>query len=148
VFSKRSPRTRSSKKRRKWLNFLPHVAKNQATGSIVVKNIATTIVVINAIAMIANPTIVIKRINATIVLDAPTRTQSAASPMTRRMIASAITSRKRETSPCIMTSLFVEPGQFIWKKELFLLKISFALSFLVLILLKQQELQQSQCGSR
>ncbi len=38
--------------------------------------------------------------------------------------------------------LFVEHGLFVWKKELLLLKISFALLFLVLLSLKQQEVQQ------
>jgi hypothetical protein len=49
-------------------------------------------------------TIVIETINATIVVNATTRTQIATSPMTRRMIASTITPRKRGTRPCIMTS--------------------------------------------
>jgi hypothetical protein len=77
---------------------------NQATGSNNVINIATTIKVTYAIATIANPTIVIKTIDATIVLDTTTRTQRAISPTTRRMITSAITSRKKATRPCIMTS--------------------------------------------
>jgi hypothetical protein len=54
--------------------------------------------------MINNPTIVIKTINTTIALDATTRTGGAISPTTRRMIAGKITSRKRATRPCIMTS--------------------------------------------
>jgi hypothetical protein len=54
--------------------------------------------------MTANLTIIIKTIDARIVLNAMTRTQRAASPTKRRMIASAITSRKRATRPCIMTS--------------------------------------------
>jgi hypothetical protein len=77
---------------------------NQATGSIIVINIATTIKATNAITVIADQTIVIETIHATIILDAMTRTQRATSPTTRRMIASAITSRKRATRPCIMTS--------------------------------------------
>jgi hypothetical protein len=55
-------------------------------------------------ATIANLTIVIKTIEAMIVVNAMTRTRGATSPTTRRMIASAITSRKRATRPCIMTS--------------------------------------------
>jgi hypothetical protein len=43
-------------------------------------------------------------IDATIALNARTRTQKATSPATRRMIASAIISRKSATRPCIMTS--------------------------------------------
>ncbi len=39
-----------------------------------------------------------------IVVNATTRTQGTASHTTRRMIASAITSRKRVTRPCTMTS--------------------------------------------
>jgi hypothetical protein len=67
--------------------------------------------------------------------------------MIRRMIASAITSRKRATRPCIMTVLFVELRQLVQKKESILFKISFALLFSVLVLLslKQQELQQQSC---
>ncbi len=46
-----------------------------------------------------------------IVVDATIRTQKATSPMTRRMIASAITPRKRAMRPCIMTSpLFQAPA--------------------------------------
>jgi hypothetical protein len=51
-----------------------------------------------------NLTIVIKTIGAMIALDAMTRTGGATSPTTRRMIASTITSRKRVTRPCTMTS--------------------------------------------
>jgi hypothetical protein len=54
--------------------------------------------------MINDPTIVIETINATIALNATTRTQRVPCPTTRRMIAGAITSRKRATRPCIMTS--------------------------------------------
>ncbi len=48
--------------------------------------------------------IIIKTIDAMIVVDVTTRTRGTASPTTRRMIASAITSRKRVTRPCTMTS--------------------------------------------
>jgi hypothetical protein len=54
--------------------------------------------------MITNLTIVIETTDATIALDMTTRTQKAPGPMTRRMIASTITPRKRATRPCIMTS--------------------------------------------
>jgi hypothetical protein len=54
--------------------------------------------------MINNLTIVIKTINATIILVMTTRTTRATSPMRRMMIASAITTRKRATRPCTMTS--------------------------------------------
>jgi hypothetical protein len=43
-------------------------------------------------------------LDATIALNAMTRTQRAQSPTTRRMIASTITPRKRATRPCTMTS--------------------------------------------
>jgi hypothetical protein len=56
------------------------------------------------IATIANLIIVIKTINAMIMVDATTRTRGTTSPTTRRMIASAITSRKRVTRPCTITS--------------------------------------------
>ncbi len=49
-------------------------------------------------------TIVIKTINMMIVVGATTRTQRATSPTARRMIASAITPKKRATRPCTMTS--------------------------------------------
>jgi hypothetical protein len=84
--------------------FLQHVAVNQATSSTIATNIAITIEVTNVIATIANLIIVIETINAMIVVDAMTRMQGTASPTTRRMIASAITSRKRVTRPCTMTS--------------------------------------------
>jgi hypothetical protein len=84
--------------------FLQHVAVNQATSSTVATNIAITIKATDVIATIADLIIVIKTINAMIVVDATTRIRGTASPTTRRMIASAITSRKRATRPCIMTS--------------------------------------------
>jgi hypothetical protein len=77
---------------------------NQATVNIAVINIATIIEATNATAMIDDLTIIIKMIGAMIALDAATRTWGATSPMTRRMIASAISSRKRVTRPCTMTS--------------------------------------------
>jgi hypothetical protein len=80
---------------------------NRATVNIAVVNIATIIEATNATAMIDNPTIIIKTIGATIALNVTTRTRRATSPMTRRMIASVITSRKRVTRPCTMTSLQV-----------------------------------------
>jgi hypothetical protein len=122
---------------------------NQATNSIIVVNIATTIKASNAIAMIAGLTIVIETLNATIALDATIRTQRATSPMTRRIIASTITPRKRAMWPCIMTSPLCGAWENVRKKESFSFKISFALLFLfsVLLLLKQQELQQPPCGS-
>ncbi len=80
------------------------VAVNQAIGSILVVNIATTIKVTNTIATVVDLTIVIKTINTTIALNAMTMTQRSPSPTTRRMIASAITPRKRVTRPCTMTS--------------------------------------------
>jgi hypothetical protein len=64
----------SSQRKGKRLNFLLHVAVNQATVNIAVVNIATTTKATDATAMINNPTNVIKMINATIALDAMTRT--------------------------------------------------------------------------
>jgi hypothetical protein len=77
---------------------------NQATINIAVVNIASTIKATDATAMIDNPTIAIKTVKATNALDATTRMQEATSPTKRRMIAGTITSRKRVTRPCIMTS--------------------------------------------
>jgi hypothetical protein len=104
AFLIRLPRIRSSRRKRKWLIFLPHIAVNQATASIAVTTTATIIEATNVTAMIANLIIIIKIIDAMIVVDMMTRTQGTASPTTRRMIASAITSRKRVTRPCTMTS--------------------------------------------
>jgi hypothetical protein len=77
---------------------------NQATVIIAVTNTTSTIKATVAIAAIANLTIIIKTINAMIVVNATIRMQGATNPMTRRMIASKITSRKRATRPYIMTS--------------------------------------------
>jgi hypothetical protein len=101
---RRLPRTRSSQRNKKRLIFLPRVVVNQATINIVVVHIATIIKATGATATITNPTILIETINAMITLNAKTRNQTAPSPMTRRMITSAITPRKRATRPCIMTS--------------------------------------------
>jgi hypothetical protein len=87
--------------------------------------------------------IVIKMINAMIVVNTTTWTQGKISPTTRRMIAIAITSRKRVTRPCTMTSPLCQARQFGQKKEL--ISISFALLLLFLLLLKQQELQKPSC---
>ncbi len=57
--------------------FLPCVAVNQATVSITVVNIATTIKATDTTATIANPTILIEMINATFALNGTTRTQRA-----------------------------------------------------------------------
>ncbi len=100
----RSPRIRSSRRKRKRLIFLLHVAVNQATVSIAVRNIAIIIKATNGTGMIDDPTIVIKTIGIAIAFKVMTRTQKAPSPTTRRMIASAITPRKGATRPCIMTS--------------------------------------------
>jgi hypothetical protein len=104
VFLRRLSRTRSSQRKGKWLIFLLRVAVNQATINIAVTNTAITIEATNAIATIADLTIIIKTINAMIVDNATTRIQRETSPMTRRMITSTITPRKRATRPCIMTS--------------------------------------------
>ncbi len=104
VFLRRSPRTRSSQKRRRWLIFLSCAAMKWATSSIFATNIMTFIKGTNAIVTTDNPTIVIKMIDATIVLVAMTRSLRTASPTRRRMIASVISPRKRVTRPCTTTS--------------------------------------------
>jgi hypothetical protein len=93
-----------SHRKGKQLNFLSHIAVNQDTINIAVVNIATMIEATNATAMIDNLTILIETIDATIALNVTTKTQGATSPTARRMIAGAITSRKRAMRPCIMTS--------------------------------------------
>jgi hypothetical protein len=69
---------------------------NQATVNIAVVTTATIIEATDAIAMIANLTIVIKTIDATITLDVMTRTQKAPGPMTRRMIARRLLQEKEQ----------------------------------------------------
>jgi hypothetical protein len=103
AFSRRLPRTRSSRRKEKWLIFLLRIAVNQATVNITVTNTVITIKVTDTIAIIANLTIVIEMIDTMIVGDAMTRIQRERSPTTRRMIARVITPRKRATWPCIMT---------------------------------------------
>jgi hypothetical protein len=77
---------------------------NWASSSIVATSITTTIEATNVTTTIANLSIFIKTINATTVLIMKIRSQRAASPMKRNMIASVIISRKRATRPCAMTS--------------------------------------------
>jgi hypothetical protein len=96
-------KSRSSQKRIRQLIFLSCAAINQATGSIVAIG-ATIIEASDTIAMPDNPTTVIETIDTIIILFAMARTIRATSSIRRRMVASAITSRKRVTSPCTMTS--------------------------------------------
>jgi hypothetical protein len=91
-------------KEKRRLMFLPRVAVNWATVSIAVVTTVTIIEATNAIATITDLTTIIERTNATIALDVTTRTWKVPSPMTKRMITSTITPRKRATRPCIMTS--------------------------------------------
>ncbi len=104
LYKPQQPRTRSSQRKRIQPMFLPCIAMNQDTSSTVATNIGTTIKATDMIATIANLNIVIKTINALIMGNGTTRTQGTTSPTTRRMIASAITSRKRAMRPCTMTS--------------------------------------------
>jgi hypothetical protein len=104
AFSRRLPRTRSNQKKRVRLIFLQHIAVNRATSSTVATDIVITIEATNVIATTADLIILIKMIDAMIVVNVTTRTQGTISPTTRRMIASAIPSRKRATRPCTMTS--------------------------------------------
>ncbi len=103
AFLRRLPRRSSSQKRRRRLIFPSCAAVIQATGRIVAR-IATIIEATNANATTDDPIIIIKIIDTTITLITKTRTTRATSPMRRRMIASMITSRKRVTRPCTMTS--------------------------------------------
>jgi hypothetical protein len=117
VLDKIAKDKRSSQRKRKRLIFLPRVAVNQATISIAVVTTTTIIKATNAIATITNLTTVIKTTNAMIALDVTTRTQKVPSPTTRRMIASAITRRKRATRPCIMTSPLSQAPAICSEKE-------------------------------
>ncbi len=90
AFLRRLPRTESSQKRRRLLMFLSRVAVNQAT-SIVATSTASIIKATDTIAKTKDLTIIIKMIDATFILVVTTRTPRTASPMRRRMIASAIT---------------------------------------------------------
>jgi hypothetical protein len=65
---------------------------------------ATIIKATDAVTTTNNPTIIIEMIDDRIVLVTKIRTLKAASPKRRNMITSAITSRKRVTRPCTMTS--------------------------------------------
>ncbi len=102
AFLRRS-RRRNSQERRGRLIFPSHTAVTWATSSIIAR-IATTIKATNAIMMTDDMTIVNEMIDTAITLIAKTRTTRTKSPMRIRMIASAITSRKIATRPCIMTS--------------------------------------------
>ncbi len=144
AFFRRLPRTKSSQRKRRWLIFPLRI--NWATSSIVGTSIATTIKATITIMMTNEPSIVIKTIKATIVLVTTIRTLRTASHMTKRMIASAITSRKEQWGHAQWPLLFVKCRHLVRKKDSILFKISFALSFLVLLLLKEQELWQSFCG--
>jgi hypothetical protein len=73
--------------------------------------------VTDAIAKITDLTIVIKMIDAMITLDVMIKTRKAPSPMTRRMLASMITPKKRATRPCIMTSSLSQAPAICPEKE-------------------------------
>jgi hypothetical protein len=96
-------RRKSSQKRRRWLIFLPLAAMIQATVSIVAKT-ATAIKATDSIATNDYMRIAIEKINAMITLVVKRRT-SRKSSTRRRMIASAITSRRKVARPCTMTTL-------------------------------------------
>jgi hypothetical protein len=87
---KKQPKEKST------LMFLLHVAVNRATSSTVATNIATTIKATDVIATIADLTILIKTIDAMIVVDARTTMQETKSPTTRRMIASMSLQEKEQ----------------------------------------------------
>jgi hypothetical protein len=95
-------------KERKMAHLPAAHSGDRATIIIAVTSTAVTIKVTDTIVMITNLTIIIKRINAMIMVDTTTKMQRATSPTTRRMIASAITPRKKATMPCIMTTPFCQ----------------------------------------
>jgi hypothetical protein len=97
------------------------------------------------IAMIANLIIVIKTINAMIVVEATIRMQGTTSPTTRRMIASAITSRKRVTRLCTMTSPLCRAPAICPEKGVYLVPDILHTLALFSLLLMQQELQKPSC---
>jgi hypothetical protein len=74
AFLRRLPRTRSSKKEKKTAHLPAAHSRKLASNSIVATSISTTIEATNPIITIANLTIVIETIDATIVLNATTRT--------------------------------------------------------------------------
>jgi hypothetical protein len=74
AFLTRLPSIRSSRRKRKRLIFLLHVAVNRATASIAVATIATSIEATNATVMNANLTIAVEMIDAKILLNAMKRT--------------------------------------------------------------------------
>jgi hypothetical protein len=101
---KKIAKDKKQPKERKMAHLTATGAVNQATDNITVTNTMITIKATNAIATIADLIIIIETINAMIVVNVRTRTQRATSPTKGRMIASAITPRKRAMRPCIMTS--------------------------------------------
>jgi hypothetical protein len=121
---------------------------NWATSSIIATNIGITIKATDAIVPIANLTIIIETINTMIVLDAKQQGLKEQQVLQKEGWLQVQSHQEKEKQGYAQwPALFVKRGQFIHKKESFLLKISLALFFLVLLLLKQQELQQSPCGS-
>ncbi len=147
TFLRRSLRTKISQKKRKQLIFPPRITVNQTTSSIVATSITTTIKATNVITTINDLTIVIETINAKIVLVATIRTLKAASSKKKRWLQAWSLQEKEQWGHAQWPVLFGERMQLIQKKELLLLKISFALLFPVSLLLEQQELWQSPCGS-
>ena len=131
------------------LIFLSRIAVNQATSSTVATNIAITFKVTDGIAMITGLIIIIKTIDAMIVVNAMTRMQGTASPTTRRMIASAITSRKRVMRPCTMTSPLHQAQTLFPVKGVAPIQVLLLALAPVLALAKQQwsELYQPSCCS-
>jgi hypothetical protein len=115
----------------------------------IVARTTTTIKATYVISMTNNMTVAIETINTKITLIAKTRTTRTKSPTRRRMIASAISSRKRVTRPCTTTSPFHQAWTLCPEKESLLFKISFLLLLPFLLMLEQQqyELHQSSCVS-
>jgi hypothetical protein len=86
------------------------------TPGIIFTRTVTTIKMTNAVATNANTKVAIKMIDATTTLVAKRRT-SRKRPLRREMIANAIT-LKRRNGHC----------DFVWKKKLLLVKVSFLLT--------------------
>ncbi len=117
LFLRRTPRTRSSQKRRRRLIFPSHAAVNLATWCIIATSTVTIIKATDAATTTDEPIIIIETIYPTIILVASIRTTRAVSPMRRRMTASMSDHLKKKSNKAMHNDLlFVEHGHLIQKR--------------------------------
>jgi hypothetical protein len=109
----------------------------QTTGIIITKTM-TIIKATNAIMTNNNMTVAIEKIDTTITL-VTTRRTTIKCHTRIKITANAITSKKGTTRSWTTNTPFVKRGHFFWKKELLPFKVSFLVTLLFLLLLKQQQ---------